>query len=92
MSEKQPMTQEQIESWIMLKGQTGERWFEIHVLDEEMDADPTMRALLEALSEMIHRGIMDMPFIEAQHASDAGKDNKPDLTIVDPGGRSVKGD
>ena len=88
--EKPPMTQEEVENWILVKGQRGERWFEIRVLDKEIDQDPTMRALMVALSDMIQKGVMNMPFIEAQHAAE--KEGKPDLQIVDTGGRSVKGD
>lgn len=85
-SEKKPMTQEEVESWIMLKGQYDERWFEIRILDKEVGQDPTARALMEALSDMIHKGVMNMPFMEAQAAS------KPDLQVVTPGGRSAKGE
>ena len=40
-----PMTQEQVEAWIMLKGQSGERWFKIEILDKQVGQDPTMIAL-----------------------------------------------
>ncbi len=59
------MTQEACESWIMLKGQEGNPVFEIHLVDKEVDQDPTMRALMETLTMMIHNGIMGMPFEEA---------------------------
>ncbi len=59
------MTKEEVEAWIMLKGQTGKRWFEIRILDEEVGQDPTMIALMETVSEMIFSGIQGMPFEEA---------------------------
>jgi len=65
---KPPMTQEQVEAWIMLKGQNKERWFEIRVLDPEVDAEPNMRALMETLSDMMQQGILGMPFMEAEGA------------------------
>ena len=64
---KKPMTQEQVENWIMLKGQTDERWFEIKILDEEVGQDPTMIALMEVVSDMIFKGIKGMPFTESEH-------------------------
>lgn len=86
-----PMTQEEVENWILLKGQNPEeRWFEMRILDPVVGEDPTAKALMVALSDMINRGVHDMPFLEAQ-AKD-NKDGKPDLTIVKPGGRSAKGD
>ena len=66
------MTQEEVENWIMLKGQSDERWFEIRVLDEKVNEDPVMRALLEALSDMIHKGVMGMPFMESQNQRKSG--------------------
>ncbi len=51
-----PMTKEQVESWIMLKAQTGERWFKVVVLDDEVGQDPTMLALMEIVSDMIFKG------------------------------------
>ena len=71
-----PMTQEACEAWIMLKGQEGTPVFEIHLVDTEVDKDPTMRALMEALTLMIHQGIMGMPFAESQQQP------KPDLKPV----------
>lgn len=61
-----PMTQEQCENWIMLKGQTGKRWFKVVILDPEVDDDPTMIALMETVSDMIFAGIQGMPFTEAE--------------------------
>ena len=69
---KPPMTQEAVENWIMLKGQSGDRWFEIRILDEEVGQDPTMIALMESVSEMIFRGIQGMPFTEAENARQKG--------------------
>ena len=61
---KKPMTKAEVESWIMLKGQSGERWFEIRILDEEVGQDPNVIALMETVSDMIFAGIQDMPFQE----------------------------
>ena len=63
---KPAMTQEQVENWIMLKGQTTERWFEIRILDEEVGQDPTMKALMDTVADMIFRGIQGMPFEEGK--------------------------
>ena len=59
-----PMTKEQVESWVQLKAQTGERWFKVVVLDEEVGQDPTVIALMETVSEMIFAGIQNIPFAE----------------------------
>lgn len=75
---KPPMTQEECENWILLKSQTGDAVFEIHLVDKEVDQDPTMRALMETITDMIHQGIMGMPFEESQQAG------KPDLEVVKP--------
>jgi len=64
---KPAMTQEQVESWIMLKGQSDERWFEIRVLDPVVGQDPTMVALMETLSDMMQQGILGMPFLESNN-------------------------
>jgi hypothetical protein len=42
-----------------------------------------MRALLEAVTEMIHRGIMGMPFTEANQPNAP----KPDIKIVGKNGK-----
>lgn len=83
-----PMTQEECENWIMLKGQSGERWFRVEILDEEIAKDPTMQALMEAVSDMIFRGIQGMPFAEseyqrAQDAQEAENRASPKLEIVE---------
>lgn len=68
MPDPKPMTQEQVESWIMLKGQNpDERWFEIRILDEEVGNDPTAQALMKTVSDMIFKGIAGMPFIESRN-------------------------
>lgn len=84
-----PMSQEEVENWILLKGQTEERWFEIRILDPEVGNDPTAVALMTVLSDMINQGIHNMPFLESQ-AKDQ-RDGKPDLQVIDTGGRDVKG-
>ena len=63
---KPAMTQQQCENWIVLKAQTGERWFEVKILDEIVGQDPTMIALMESVSEMIFAGIKGMPFTESE--------------------------
>jgi len=68
---KPPMTQEECEAYILLKGQSGEPVFEIHLVDKEVDQDPTMRTLMNVVSQMIHQGIMGMPFQEAEAARTA---------------------
>jgi hypothetical protein len=81
---KPAMTQAECESYIMLQGQTGKPVFEIHLVDKEVDQDPTMRALMDAVTIMIHNGIMGMPFAEAEAAR--GKEPPP-MTIVKPNGK-----
>jgi hypothetical protein len=73
---KPAMTQMECESFIMLAGQSGKPVFEIHLVDKEADQDPTMRALMESVTMMIHNGIMGMPFQESQSAP------KPNLEII----------
>ena len=63
---KPAMTQEQVENWIMVKGQTDERWFELRILDDEVGQDPTMIALMETVSDMIFKGIKELPFLEGK--------------------------
>lgn len=62
---KKPMTQQEVENWIMLKGQSEERWFKLVITDDEIGQDPTMIALMETVSDMIFLGIQDLPFQEA---------------------------
>ena len=38
VKEKTPMTKEEVENYILLKGQNGERWFTLRFVDEEMKA------------------------------------------------------
>lgn len=76
--QKPPMTQEQCEHYIMLQGQKDTPVFEIHLVDKEVDEDPTMRALLEAVTQMIHKGIMGMPFTEANRPNAP----KPNVEII----------
>ena len=87
-NERTPMTQQEVENWIMLKGQSDERWFKIVILDEEVGQDPTAIELMEIVSDMIFKGIKNMPFVEAQAAAEK---EKPSLEIVDSG-RDAKGD
>ena len=83
---KKPMTQQEVENWIMLKGQSSERWFELRILDEEVGQDPTMIALMETVSEMIFSGIQNMPFIEAETARKSKIAKGVGLGIVKPNG------
>ena len=62
------MTKEEVEAWVMLKGQSNERWFEIKILDEEVGQQPNMIALMETVSNMIFAGMQGMPFQEAEMA------------------------
>jgi hypothetical protein len=73
---KIPMTKDEVESWIMLKGQTGKRWFKIVIVDEEVGQDPTMVALMETVSDMIFAGIQNIPF------ADMSKAASPKIEIV----------
>ena len=83
------MTQEAVESWILLKGQDPKaQWFEIVITDPEVGDDPTAKALMKVVSDMILKGIHDMPFIEAQQKD---RKDKPDLKIIESG-RDVKGE
>lgn len=70
---KPPMTKEQVEAWIMLKGQSDERWFKIVILDEEVGQEPNMISLMETVSNMIFAGIQGMPFEEAEHVRKKNK-------------------
>jgi hypothetical protein len=79
-----PMTQAECEAFIMLAGQSGKPVFEIHMVDKTVDQDPTMRALMEAVTLMIHQGIMGLPFQESEAAR--GKEPAP-MTIVKPNGK-----
>jgi hypothetical protein len=73
LEQPKAMTKEQVQNWIMLKGQTNERWFKIEILDEEVGQDPTVIALMETVSDMIFAGIQNIPFAEAA---------KPKIEIV----------
>ena len=66
--EREPMTQEAVEQMVMLKGQGTDRWFEVKILDPDMQNDPTVTALMESVSDMIFRGMQGMPFTEANRA------------------------
>jgi hypothetical protein len=81
-AEPEPMTQQECENWIVLKGQSGERWFELKILDPEVGQDPTMVKLMETVNDMIFQGIQGMPFMESekQRAKDADK-SKSDITL-----------
>ena len=87
---KVPMTQEECENYIVLKGQTGVRWFEVRILDPDIQDDPTMAALMESVSDMIFKGIQGMGFTEAETARAKGADNP--MKIVGANGKSIGDD
>jgi len=58
------LTQQQVENFILLAGQSGERWFKLSFIDDGMNSDPTANALMDVLSDAIHDGIMSMDFTE----------------------------
>lgn len=58
------LTQQQVENFILLAGQTGERWFKLSFIDEGMNNDPTAKALMESIGDVIHEGMMNMEFDE----------------------------
>lgn len=73
-SDPEPMSQEEVENWILLKGQNpDERWFEIRILDDKVGQDPTAKRLMAIVSDMIFKGIHDMPFIESQVTSNKNR-------------------
>ena len=57
-----PMSQEQVEQWVMLQGQKGVRWFSLQVLDPEMNRDPTCLALMNAIADTIFEGMTQQEF------------------------------
>lgn len=60
------LTQEDVENFILLAGQTGERWFKLSFVDEGMNSEPTAVALMESIADVIHDGITSMAFAERQ--------------------------
>jgi len=69
-----PMTQKQVEDFILLASQNGERWFQMSFVDEDMNKDPTAMALMDALSDMINQGVNTVGFEERM--SQANEDCK----------------
>ncbi len=63
-TKKTPMTQQEVENWILLKGQSGERWFEFRFIDEEMNKDPTAAALMKSIADVIQGGLVAMALEE----------------------------
>lgn len=61
---KAPLTQQQVEDFIMLAGQREERWFKICFIDEKMNEDSTALALMESLGDVIHAGIISLALEE----------------------------
>ncbi len=57
---KTPMTQQEVENWIMLKTQNDERWFEMRFVDDDMNDDPTAAALMQSISDVIYAGTVTM--------------------------------
>lgn len=62
---KKPMTQQDVENYILLKGQSNERWFKLTFVDEEMNHDPTATALMESIGNVIQAGIVTMALEES---------------------------
>ncbi len=62
---KKPMTQQDVENYILLKGQSGERWFKLMFVEEEMNHDPTAMALMESIGNIISAGIATMALEES---------------------------
>ena len=56
-AQKPPMTPEQIQEWIMLKGQGEKRFFKIEILDPDMAQEPNMILLMDTLSDFIYDGM-----------------------------------
>lgn len=88
-ADKKPMTQEEVENWILLKGQGKKRWFEIRILDKEVDKEPVMRALMEALSDMMQAGILGMPFMEGNRPEKSKVRKGVHMAIVDSKGKPL---
>ena len=63
-TKKTPMTQQEVENWILLKGQSGERWFEFGFIDEDMNKDPTAAALMKSIADVIQGGLVAMALEE----------------------------
>jgi len=69
-----PLTQKQVEDFIMLKAQSNERWFEVRFLDEDMNNDPTAAALMTSISDVIFAGMASLGLEERM--ADAEKSKK----------------
>lgn len=71
---KTPMTQEEVENYILLAGQRQERWFTLRFTEESMNDDPTALALMESIADIIQGGIASMAMEErmAQAKADVG--------------------
>ncbi len=65
VTRKKPMTQQDVENYILLKGQSGERWFKLMFVDEEMNHDPTAIALMDSIGNIIQAGIVTMALEES---------------------------
>ncbi len=57
---KVSLTQEEVENWIMLQTQNDVRWFEMRFVDEAMNEDPTAKALMQSISDVIYAGTVSM--------------------------------
>jgi len=55
-----PMTQQEVENWIMLQTQNDVRWFEMRFVDEAMNNDPTASALMQSISDVIYAGTVSI--------------------------------
>ncbi len=68
-----PLTQKQVENFIQLKEQSGERWFEMRFIDEEMNNDPTAQALMISISDVIFAGMSSLSLEERMADAEKGK-------------------
>ncbi len=69
-----PMTQQEVENWIMLQTQNDVRWFEMRFVDEAMNNDPTAATLMQSISDVIYAGTVSMVLEERmEQASEDAK-------------------
>ncbi len=68
-----PLTQKQVEDYIQLKSQSGDRWFEMRFIDEDMNVDPTAKALMASISDSIFAGMTSLALEERMADAEKGK-------------------
>ena len=59
-----PLTQKQVEDYIVLKGQSGDRWFRLVFVDADMNDDPVAIALMDSIADIVHAGIISLSLEE----------------------------